>query len=921
VDENAIARASRVVGRDPELAALADFLGDAGSLRGFVLTGGPGIGKTTLWEAGVDAARRRGLRVLSARTSGAETQLSFAALVDLLDGVDLNGLAGLPAPQQRALEVALLRAEPSDGPADSHAVAAGFLNAMRILAAQKPVLIAIDDVQWLDAPSAEVLTFAARRLQGTALAFLLTRRPGRSPSLELALEHPAIERLEVAPLSLGAIRTLLSERLGLNVPRHLLRRLVAATMGNPLFALEIGRTLVEQELPETGEEMPLPDSIEGLLGVRVARLSPAVRSLLLAVALSGDLRPSDLIEVADETVLDDAVDAGVLIVEADRVRASHPLLAAAVKKRSRTRARRELHLRLARVGADDQLRARHLALASARADEHVAQIVAAGAAGAAARGARQEAVELGEHAVRLTPPESAQRGERLLALADYLVLAGQKQRATELLTPALDVLPEGPARARALLILATGVIRSSDDVERSFERALVESRNDPGLHSTLLARMASNTAVLRVARIAEAEAWAEKALPASRRAGRDAEQVCLDALSWTRILRGRPVDDLRERYSAISDAASYIAASPERPAAQRLAWRGEIADARALLTRLESLADERAEPSSYALLRLHLCELELRAGELRAAARRLQEWAESPERELFTSTHHRCLALLAAARGSPEEAEREAAEALIYADEIGNRWERLEALRARGTAALLAHNAASAAESLRSVWVHMQREGVDDPGVFPVAPELVEALVELGELDQARAVTDRLRELAEEQEHPWGLTSARRCSALVRLAFQAYDDEAAESLKEAAARYEELGLRVDAARSLLGAGRAQRRRRKWAAARTSLEQAVAHFEAIGSPGWADEARSELARVGGRRAVRRGALTPTELRVAELAADGLANKEIAAALFVTVHTVEVHLSRAYAKLGVRSRSQLAGRMSAANARKD
>jgi DNA-binding CsgD family transcriptional regulator len=912
VDENAIARASRVVGRDPELAALADFLDDAGSLRGFVATGGPGIGKTTLWEAGVDAARRRGLRVLSARTSGAETQLSFAALVDLLDGVELNGLAGLPAPQQRALEVSLLRAEPSDRPAESHAVAAGFLNAMRILAAQKPVLIAIDDVQWLDAPSAEVLTFAARRLQGTALAFLLTRRLGRSSSLELALERPAIERLEVAPLSLGAIRTLLSERLGLNVPRHLLRRLVAATMGNPLFALEIGRTLVEQGLPETGEEMPLPDSIEG---------SPAVRSLLLAVALSGDLRPSDLIEVADATVLDDAVDAGVLIVEADRVRASHPLLAAAVKKRSRTRARRELHLRLAQVVADDQLRTRHLALASARPNEHVAQIVAAGAAGAAARGARQEAVELGEHAVRLTPPDSVQRGERLLALADYLVLAGQNQRATELLTPALDVLPEGPARARALLILATGVIRSSDDVERSFERALVESRNEPGLHSTLLARMASNTAVLRVARIAEAEAWAEKALPASRRAGRDAEQVCLDALSWTRILRGRPVDDLWERYSAISDAASYIAASPERPAAQRLAWRGKIAAARALLIRLESLADERAELSSYALLRHHLCELELRAGELRAAERRLQEWAESPERELFSSAHHRCLALLAAARGAPAEAEREAAKALIHADEFGNRWDRLEALRARGTAALLAHDAASAAESLRSVWRYTQREGVHDPGAFPVAPDLVEALVELGELDEARAVTDRLRELAEEQEHAWGRTSAERCSALVRLASQAYDDEAAASLKQAAARYEELGLRFDAARSLLGAGRAQRRRRKWAAARTSLEQAVALFEAIGSPGWADEARSELARVGGRRAVRRGALTPTERRVAELAADGLANKEIAATLFVTVHTVEVHLSRVYAKLGIRSRSQLSGRMSAANARKD
>ena len=167
--------------------------------------------------------------------------------------------------------------------------------------------------------------------------------------------------------------------------------------------------------------------------------------------------------------------------------------------------------------------------------------------------------------------------------------------------------------------------------------------------------------------------------------------------------------------------------------------------------------------------------------------------------------------------------------------------------------------------------------------------------------------------LAEDQEHPWGLATAKRCDALVQLGSQTDEEAAAAALEEAAAAYGELGLRFDRARTLLLLGRAQRRRKKWAAARSALEQAAAAFEEIGSPGWVEEARTELARVGARRAPPAGELSAAERRVAELAAEGLANKEIARALFVSVKTVEGHLSRAYAKLGVRSRAQLARRL--------
>ena len=273
--------------------------------------------------------------------------------------------------------------------------------------------------------------------------------------------------------------------------------------------------------------------------------------------------------------------------------------------------------------------------------------------------------------------------------------------------------------------------------------------------------------------------------------------------------------------------------------------------------------------------------------------------------------YERCRALVAAGRGLADEAERWAAETLARAEAAGTNWDRLEALRARGSAALAASEPARAVESLRAVWQHCEHEGVDEPGVFPVAPDLVEALVELGEREEATAVVARLQILAAAQDHPWGLVAVRRSDALLQLA-AGWDDAAAAALDGVAAGYGELGLPFDRARTLLALGRGQRRAKKWGAARASLEQAVAELDALGSPGWAEQARSELARVGARRPSQAGGLTPAERRVAELAADGLANKETARALFITVRTVEVHLKNAYAKLGIRSRTQLARR---------
>ena len=904
-----------IVGRESELSALDAFLASDARPRALVLTGGPGIGKTTLWEAAVQSGRDRGLRVLAARASDADTRLSFAALIDLLDGVDDEELATLPPPRRHALEVALLRTQPTGTPPEPHAIALGLLDALRSLARQRPLLVAVDDVQWLDRASEDALAFAVRRLADEPAALLLARRPGPRSELERALDGKALERVEVRPPSLVATRSILSERLGLTLPRHVLRRLYDATLGNPLFVLELGRKVRDDGVPAIGEDLPVPDDVEELLGTRVAGLPDAVRHVLLAVALSPTLRVGQLASLAEPEALDLAVDAGVLVIDGDQIRASHPLLAAAVVRQSQSAERRELHRDLAGVVAEGELRTRHLALAAAQPDAELAATVAAAAASAARRGAPQAAVELAEHALRLTPHDHHDRDARMLELAGYLMVAGEKRRLTDLLEPQVHSLPAGATRAQAFLLLTSGEVRGNDDIQRYLELALAESGDDARAQASVLAEMAENAAAVRVERIADAEAWALEALAATPGAEPELERRVLYALAWARTLGGRAIDDLWERFRAASPEPFYIAHSPERIAGQRLVWRGEIGAARAVLSRQLVEADERGEPSSYALQRLHLCELELRAGEWDAAESRLDEWAESAERELLHwPMYERCRALLAAGRGLPDEARRWGTEADARASDSGVRWDRLEAQRALGTAELLAHDTAAAADRLRAVWEHTEREGVCDPGAFPVAPELVEALAEQGELDEAGAVAARLEALGEQQDHPWARATARRCAAQTSLAL-VYGDAAVTSLERAADEYARLGLGFDAARSLLALGRAQRRYRKWGAARATLERAAAAFDELGSRGWAEAARDELGRVGARRPAQAGELTPTERRVAELAAQGLANKEIAQALVVSVSTVEFHLTNTYAKLGVRSRAQLAARLAA------
>jgi DNA-binding CsgD family transcriptional regulator len=822
-------------------------------------------------------------------------------------------LAGLPGPQQHALEVAVRRAEPTGAPPDPLAVAADLLGALRLAAGAGPVLVAVDDLPWLDQASAGVLVFAARRLAGDDVRFLVSRRDGWPAELEAVLEPAGVARVELGPLSLGAVSGLLASRLGRPLPRRVARQVFETSGGNPLFALELGRAVIDRGLPEIGAGLPVPETLGALFGARVGALPPQVRRALLAVALSAGLNSQELAAVTDPLAVEDAAASEVLVVDGARVRAAHPLLAAAAARRSTAAERRALHTALGAAAADPVLRARHLALAAAGPDAGLAAQVSEAAAQAAARGAVHDAAELAGHVLRLTAAGDSEYDERLLALARYLIDAGEHPRATELLAGRIGALPAGPPRAAAHLLVGEGAPFPIE--EEHLAQAVADSTADPGLRAQALARWPVLLVVGRVRRVAEAEQMAGEALATARSAGPDAERRAMVALAWARILRGRAVEDLLARSAALPPGtASLYDSSVDRPAGVRLAFRGELARAREVFGGLLAAAERRGEARSGAVIIAQLCEVKLRAGDAAAAARALDEydqWAAlEPEAAAFRT---RAQAALAAVRGDPERAAALAAQAAAISGST-DQWSRLEALRAAGLAALPAGQPEQAATSLAEVWEHTVHEGVEDPGAFPVAGDLAEALAEAGRPGEAGEVIGRLGRLAAAQQHPWGLATADRSAAVVALA-HGYDEAAAARLAQAAAAYQALGLGFDAARALLVLGRAQRRANKRTAARDSLEQARAAFDALGCPGWAQPAAAELVRVSGRRAAPGGGLTPGEQRVAELAASGLSNKEIAAQLYLSVHTIQAHLTRAYAKLGVRSRAQLARRLGA------
>ena len=874
---------TRVVGRDDELSAVHGLL-DADPVAGLSITGEPGIGKSVLLEWAVDVAAGAGHRVLLARGSEAARTHGFGVLSDLLAGVDLESTS-LDPPLRRALAAALLREEPT-APIDARAVVRGAGELFARLA-HDPLLIAVDDVQWCDPESAQVLARLAR--EATPIRYLLTRREGQPMTpVESALRRRALEVVEVGPLGREEIGRLLTHRLGLALPRWITGRIADHSRGNPLFALEYGRVLKRHGIPSFGSPLTIPGDLEDLLIQRVADLPSVHRDLLLACAAEPQITDGDLARLGGAEAVREALASRVLDVDpgSGRVRPAHPMLGAAAWGSATPDERRRLHARLAEALRDADQTLRHRALGITGADRRLADRLDDAATRAADVGRTESAAELSRLALDLTPPGAAERPARVLALAGHLSEIGAARDLTALLEHELPTLPAGEARARAWMLAAEGELGSAEQVLGHLDRAVAEASDLPSLRALCLSTRAAVMAVVLA-----------RDIPGALRTAEEATALDPDALlgvSWARATAGLPDrDDVDDRGTA-----------------SRHCWRGDPQRSRELLQGRIADAERSGDHGEFLLATMLLCEVELRAGSLERAAALIDLADSSGFDDLFeTPDVARCRARLAALRGDARECERWMTPARAAAERAGFGWVALDLLVTDGLAAARVGDLRRATASFGEVWDRCRREGIANPGAFPVAFELVAARLGDDDVDGAREVAAVLTLAAVEQGNAWAGAIAPAVEALIGLHSGSGDPRRVlDAARTAAHELDRLHFSFDAARVRAIAGAFLRRRRQWGSARELLEAAVTSLAAIGAGGWIEPVEGELAKLGGRRASGE-LLTPAEHNTARLVAEGLSNQQVAHRTATSVRTVETHLTRVYAKLGISTRREL------------
>jgi len=920
----------RVFGRSAEAAAVLGLLDEPGAgARALVVEGEPGVGKTALWSAGLEAAHAVGWTVMTARGSPGESGLSFAGLLDLMEQVPDDVLAQLPDLQRSAVDAALLRRAPAT-PVGPREVGAGTLNVLRTLSTQRPVLLAIDDLPWVDAATVDVLWFALRRLGSAPVRLLACRRTiggvvdgsaAESGADQGEIPLSTVQRIRVGPLGGAPIGSMLVDRFALALPAAAVERIAAQTGGNPFWALEIGAEFARSRAggstvaarPDLDVDVPVPPSLSALVARRLSTLEPAAHEVLLTIALLD--QPS--IAVARralaptvrnvDAAIDRAVEAGVVAVSAGRLRAAHPLLSAAVIEMLPPLARAAAHRRLAEVVEDPEQRARHVLRAwDGEADAAVAASVEAGAQAAGVRGAVRAAAELAEHAAACTPEADLEdRCRRLRVAAEHHLQAADYERARR--NAELAWRSGAPSRRHALPVLveAQWWSESPDAAERFVAPLAADESLDPHTRAVVLALAADVGDGLGTPRAT----LARQSLELFELVGDDADGAALctallySAFAHLEAAKGIAFDVL-SRIGKLQRDLPYVVSS-NRAETVLACWYKDVDDlARsrpALLAAIGSTRD-RGEDSMVPSLYGHLALTEIWSGNLAAAREALDlglpltpEGTTTPVGLLMAD------ALLTLLTGDIAATRPEIERLPDYGFMIAN---------VKALAALLAGDDEAAADVLGRVQARAREVRVREPGRRGrYEGDLGQALVNLGRIDEARAIAAELLEIGTSAARPTLIGVGRRIEGLVEAA--AGDlDKSVSCLQAAVTAHQASPFRLELGRSLLALGQTQRRRKARAEARQALDAALACFEAIGAVPFADLARAELGK--GRRGSGGEALTPAEEQIADLVAAGQTNREVAARLFISVRTVETHLASIYRKLGLRSRSELAAR---------
>ena len=909
-----------LIGRDREVALISTALARAtGRVAAVMLEGAAGIGKTAV--LGHVAAAHTDGRTVVARPTDNEAALTFAVLADLLEQLPESALDGLPAAQQTALDAALLRT--GDGAAPNpRAIGNALRTVLSRVAAEQPLLLVVDDVQWADRASCTALGFALRRLDAAPVAVLTAARVDRSPApdplgLVRGLASPPV-RVALGPLTLSALFQVIREHTGLVFPRPALARIAGVSGGNPLYAVELARALGEHgAVPPADEPLPVPDTLDALIAARLAGVPVAYRQALLAIALGDGRGPAELEQMLGRDAHVDAVLAtGMVELHAGQLRFSHPLFAAGMIARASVDERRTTHRRLAAIAHDPERRARHLALGADGPDEHTAAELAGAAERAARRGAPETAAELMQLACRVAPSSiDAASLHRRRRLAEMVHRAGDAPAARELLECLIDDSPPGPSRATALELFARLMCFSIGAAEaaRRCDAALAQAGDDPHL----LARLYATRTCVEYDDTDVGLAYGERALALLDSVPDPDPIVFTQAVMGYMghlAYRGDPFPtELIER------ALAYEQRHPGPDVCDRLGpaygaqlkYSGRLAEARRyLLAGYQAALDEGDEGSLPAMMS-HLPQLELWAGNWAEAERWAIECLTLAERTGQTPHQISALGALVQVHGYQgrfAEALAAAERGFALIEASGDHWQAGPLHGSLGFVYLATGEIGMALEHLERAERISTTSDVTRPRRTTRA--YAEALFRSGDLAAAERVAVELERNARRTEHHDQLGGALTCRALVAAAEQRFDEalELSDAAVAALARGEEPFAR---AAGLLARGQILRRRGERRAAVAALDAAEQVFVELGAPTFAELAAAERARIPTRRKTGPG-LTEGEQRVAELAARGLGNRAIAAELFLSANTVEATLTRVYAKLGVRSRAELAAR---------
>ncbi len=906
-----------LLGRDQELLAIDQALAGArlGKSSRLVIRGEAGIGKSALLQYAVEQSQS--MRVLAARGVEFEADVPFAGLSELLQPA-LPSLDRLPAFHAEALRSSL-----GLGPrieADRLIVGAAALGLISAYADLAPVLVTVDDAQWLDRASAEAIGFVARRLMADPVAVLIAVREGEeSPLLSAGLP-------ELRPGGLDPNAA--AELLGGTVSAQVASRLVAATGGNPLALIELGPDA--NRIPDVPHgALPVATSVERAYLRRASGLSADARRVLLLLAASGgtDLalvrRAAASIGLGTEAVEEAEVAVALVVHRGDRVEFVHPLARAAIYHAASPADRRAAHRALAgamTAGDDPDRRAWHLAAAAVGWDASAADALEAAARRARESSGYSAAAAAWAESARLTESEE-QRAVRLLQAADNAWLGGRAEAAEESLRAA-SKLAAGELQAE-IDALAGHIAMRSGAIAEGY-RTLVAAAEAIEPRDRLRAIRILADAACSTLGAGNPRAMLPGAQHAIEllRQGDPPETAIMAHVAYgtLAILAGRGDDGPRHLHEA-AQLFTQISLDGSDPlllvcAGATGLFLREAEAGRDLLERALLEARDRAPTAALPVV-VFMLGRQAFATDRWPLARAMYEEAMRTAREtrqVAWLPGPLCgLAWLDALEGRVEDCRANAAEGLQLSRSMGVVLYASWALIALGMLELGLGHPEEALRHLRECERYLEENSVTDPDLLP-SPDIVEALVRLGREEDARLVAARYAAAAAAKGQPFALARAARATALV-----ADDANFAHQFEEALRHHESTPDTFERARTHLHYGERLRRMRKRVEARKHLRAALKAFDELGAAPWGERAIMELQASGETARVRderyRQQLTPQELQVALNLAEGATTREVAARLYLSPKTVEYHLRHVYDKLEIRSREELRSAMAA------